>query len=47
MVADSHSNDVAVIFINPDKPEWNLFTMIPTGVEPRQIVIKAFNTQKR
>src|SRR5207302_7059373 len=46
MVVDSHSNDVAVIFINPDKPAWSLFTMIPTGVEPRQIVIKAFNTQK-
>ncbi len=48
LVADSHSNDVAVIFINPDKPAWSLFTMIPAGVEPRQIAIKAFTIpQKR
>jgi len=48
LVADSKSNDVAVIFINPDKPAWSLFTMIPVGIEPRQIAIKAFTaTQKR
>lgn len=48
LVANSKSNDVAVVFINPDKPAWSLFTMIPVGVEPRQIAIKAFTaTQKR
>ena len=48
LAADSKSNDVAVIFINPDKPAWSLFTMIPVGVEPRQLAIKAFTaTQKR
>jgi len=48
LVADSKSNDVAVVFINPDKPVWGLFTMIPVGVEPRQMAIKAFTaTQKR
>jgi YVTN family beta-propeller protein len=48
LVADSKSNDVAVVFINPDKPLWSLFTMIPVGIEPRQMAIKAFTaTQKR
>jgi YVTN family beta-propeller protein len=48
LVADSKSNDVAVIFANPDKPAWSLFTMIPVGIEPRQIAVKAFtSTQKR
>ena len=48
LVADSKSNDVAVVFINPDKPLWGLFTMIPVGIEPRQMAIKAFTaTQKR
>src|SRR3954447_12563111 len=47
-VADSKSNDVAVIFANPDKPSWSLFTMIPVGIEPRQIAVKAFTSaQKR
>jgi len=48
LVTDSGSNDVAVIFINPDKPAWSLFTMIPVGNGPRQMAIKAFTaTQKR
>jgi YVTN family beta-propeller protein len=48
LVADSKSNDVAVIFANPDKPAWSLFTMIPVGIEPRQIAVKAFTAvQKR
>jgi YVTN family beta-propeller protein len=48
LVADSKSNDVAVIFANPDKPSWSLFTMIPVGIEPRQIAVKAFTSaQKR
>jgi YVTN family beta-propeller protein len=48
LVADSKSNDVAVIFANPDKPAWSLFTMIPVGIEPRQIAVKAFTSpQKR
>jgi len=47
LVANSHSNDVAVIFINPDKPAWSLFTMIPAGVEPRQIAIKAFTVNQK
>jgi YVTN family beta-propeller protein len=48
LVADTHSNDVAVVFIDPDKPSWSLFTMIPVGIEPRQMAIKAFTaTQKR
>jgi YVTN family beta-propeller protein len=48
LAANSHSNDAAVIFINTDKPSWSLFTMIPVGVEPRQMVIKAFTaTQNR
>jgi YVTN family beta-propeller protein len=48
LVADSQSNDVAVIFTNPDKPAWSLFTMIPVGNGPRQMAIKAFTaTQKR
>jgi YVTN family beta-propeller protein len=48
LVADTRSNDVAVIFINPEKPSWSLFTMIPVGIEPRQMAIKAFTApQKR
>ena len=48
LVVDSKSNDVAVIFANPDKPAWSLFTMIPVGIEPRQIAVKAFTAaQKR
>lgn len=48
LVADAKSNDVAVVFVNPDKPVWGLFTMIPVGVEPRQMAIKAFTAiQKR
>jgi len=47
LVANSHSNDVAVIFINPDKPAWSLFTMIPAGIEPRQIAVKAFTVNQK
>jgi YVTN family beta-propeller protein len=48
LVVDSGSNDVAVVFINPDKPGWSLFTLIPVGNGPRQMAIKAFTeTQKR
>jgi YVTN family beta-propeller protein len=47
LVADSKSNDVAVIFANPDKPAWSLFTMIPVGLEPRQIAVKAFTSAQK
>ena len=42
LVVDSKSDDVAIVFIKPDTPAWTLFTMLPVGREPRQIVIKAF-----
>jgi YVTN family beta-propeller protein len=48
LVVDSGSNDVAVVFINPDKPAWSLFTLIPVGNGPRQMAIKSFTeSQKR
>jgi YVTN family beta-propeller protein len=47
LVADSKSNDVAIIFVNPDKPAWSLFTMIPVGLQPRQIAVKAFTSAQK
>jgi len=38
---------VAVIAVNPDKPAWSLFTMVPVGIEPRQIALKAFTSAQK
>jgi YVTN family beta-propeller protein len=47
LVADSKSNDVAVVAVNPDKPAWSMFTMVPVGIEPRQIALKAFTSAQK
>jgi YVTN family beta-propeller protein len=46
LVADSGSDDVAVVFLHQKVAAWTLFTMVPVGHEPRQIAVKPFLLRK-
>jgi DNA-binding beta-propeller fold protein YncE len=50
LVIDSGSGDVAVVRndgdVKPPRKSFILFTMIPVGLDPRQIVVKAFMLRK-
>jgi DNA-binding beta-propeller fold protein YncE len=46
LVADSASGDIAIIRRDPEVSGNMLFTMVPCGIEPRQIAVKAFMLRK-
>ena len=46
LVVDSGSGDVAVIRRDSQLNAHLLFTMVPTGLEPRQIAVKNFVLRK-